>query len=190
MSILDFSKTLMYNFHYNYMYIKEKYGDRAKLLFTDTDSLCYEIETEDVYGDFYADKDKFDNPDYLTDHPYHFTRNKKVIGKIKDETAGVPIVEFIGLRSKMYSYILDNGKNGKTAKGIKKAVIKKDVRHHDYKSVLLEAKQMSHKMKSILSVNHKLGSYEINKTSLSCDDDKHYLLADSISSYAYGYYQV
>ena len=73
----------------------------------------------------------------------------------------VPIVEFIGLRSKMYSYILDNGKNDKTAKRIKKAVIKNDVQDHDYKSVLLEAKQMSHQMKSIRSGNHELGYHAI-----------------------------
>ena len=66
----------------------------------------------------------------------------------------------------MYSYILDNRKNGKTATEIKKAVITKDVQHHDYKSVLLEAKQMSHRMKCIRSANQELGSYEINKTSL------------------------
>ena len=189
MCILDLSKTLMYDFHYNY--IEKKYSEKARLLFTDTDSLCYEIEAEDIYKDFYADKDKFDNSDYPASHPYNFNNNNnKVTGKVKDETAGVPIVEFIGLRSKMHSYILDNEKNGKIAKGIKKAVIKKDVQHHDYKSVLLAAKQMSHKMKSIRSVNHELGSYEINKISLSCYDDKRYLLADGISSYAYGHYQI
>ena len=118
MCILDLSKTLMYDFHYKY--IKKNYGDKAKLLFTDTDSLTYEIEAEDVYQKFWNDKDKFDNSDYPESSPYFDKTNKKVIGKFKDEAAGVPICEFIGMRSKMYSYIKDNQKGGKTAKGIKK----------------------------------------------------------------------
>ena len=118
MCILDLSKTLMYDFHYNY--IKNKYGDKAKLLFTDTDSLTYQIEAEDVYQDFWNDKDKFDNSDYPESSPYYYNANKKVIGKFKDEAAGMPIREFIGLRSKMYSYVKDNRKEERTAKGIKK----------------------------------------------------------------------
>ena len=116
MCILDLSKTLMYDFHYNY--IKKKYGDKARLLFTDTDSLTYEIEAEDVYKDFWNDKDKFDNSDYPESSPYFDKTNKKVIGKFKDEAAGVPICEFVGLRSKMYSYIKNNQTGGKTAKAI------------------------------------------------------------------------
>ena len=85
MCILDLSKTLMYDFHHNY--IKNKYGDRAKLLFTDMDSLPYEIETEDVYQDFWYDKDKFNNSDYPENSPYYDTSNKKVIGNFKDEAA-------------------------------------------------------------------------------------------------------
>ena len=121
MCILDLSKTLMYDFHYNY--IKKKYGDKAKLLFTDTDSLTYEIEAEDAYQDFFNDKDKFDNSDYPASSPYFDKTNKKVIGKFKDEAAGVPIREFIGLRSKMYSYMKDDQKEARTAKGIKKIII-------------------------------------------------------------------
>ena len=96
MCILDLSKTLMYDFHYNYM--KTKYEDKAKLLFTDTDSLTYEIETEDAYRDFWNNKNKFDNSDYNESSPYYFNTNKKVIGKFKDEAAGIPIREFVGLR--------------------------------------------------------------------------------------------
>ena len=118
MCILDLSKTLMYDFHYNY--IKKKYGDKAKLLFTDTDSFTYEIEAEDVYQDFWNDKDKFDNSDYPESSPYFDKTNKKVIGKFKDEAAGVPICEFVGLRSKMNSYTKDNQKRRKNSQRYKK----------------------------------------------------------------------
>ena len=182
MCILDLSKTLMYDFHYNY--IKQKYSNKAKLLFTDTDSLTYEIETEDVYQEFWKDKNMFDNSDYEEKSPFFDKTNKKVIGKFKDEAAGVPIIEFIGLRSKMYSYQKDNDKQDRTAKGIKKNVIKKDLTHESYKQTLLENKQMYHKMKTIRSIKHKLGSYEINKVSLSCFDDKRYLTKDGIKSFA------
>ena len=188
MCILDLSKTLMYDFHYNY--IKKKYGDKARLLFTDTDSLTYEIEAEDVYKDFWNDKDIFDNSDYHESSPYFDKTNKKVIGKFKDEAAGIPICEFVGLRSIMYSYMKDDQKGGKTAKGIKKSVIKNDIKHENYKQTLFNEEQMYHKMKTIRSQKHQLGSYEINKVSLSCFDDKRYILENGIKSYAYGHYLI
>ena len=86
----------MYDFHYNY--IKNKYGNKAKLLFTDTDSLTYEIKTNDVYQDFFNNKNKFDNSDYPENSKFYDKTNKNVIGKFKDETAGLVIKEFIGLR--------------------------------------------------------------------------------------------
>ena len=188
MCILDLSKTLMYDFHYNY--IKQKYGSKAKLLFTDTDSLTYEIETSDAYQDFWNDKDKFDNSDYPEDSQYFDKTNKKVIGKFKDEAAGIPITEFVGLRSKMYSYMKDNDKGGKTAKGIKKNIIKKNITHENYKNVLFNNEQMHHTMKTIRSNLHQLGSYELNKVSLSCFDDKRYIKEDGINSYAYGHHAI
>ena len=188
MCILDLSKTLMYDFHYNY--IKHKYGNKAKLLFTDTDSLTYEIETNDAYKDFFKDKSKFDNSDYPENSPYFNKINKKVIGKFKDEAAGVAVVEFVGLRSKMYSYMKDNDKCGKTAKGIKKNIITKNIKHEDYKEVLFNNKQMHHTMKTIRSNNHQLGSFELNKMSLSCFDDKRFIHQNGITSYAYGHYKI
>ena len=185
MCILDLSKTLMYDFHYNY--IKDRYKNKAKLLFTDTDSLTYEIESDDIYQDFCNDKDRFDNSDYPQNSPFYDKTNKKVIGKFKDEAAGVPITEFVGLRSKMYSYIKENNKGGKTAKGIKKNVIKDYITHQNYVETLENNDQIYHKMKTIRSDNHKLGSYEINKVSLSCFDDKRYIHDDGKTSYAYGH---
>ena len=101
MSILDISKTLMYDFHYGY--IKPKYGDKAKLLFTDTDSLMYEIETEDFYKDISPDvKTMFDTSNYPKEHPSGIETgvNKKVIGLMKDEVGGKIITKFVGVRAK------------------------------------------------------------------------------------------
>ena len=89
MCILDLSKTLMYDFHYNY--VKEKYGDRAKLLFTDTDSLAYEIKTEDVYKDFWNDKDMFDNSDYPENSLYHCNANKRSSENSKMKLVASPL---------------------------------------------------------------------------------------------------
>ena len=129
MCILDLSKTLMYDYPYNY--IRQKYLNKAKLLFTDTVSLTYEIEAEDVYRDFWNNKDRLDIGDYAADSKYFYKTNKKVIGKFKDEAIDIPITEFVGLRSKMYSYTKDNSKSDRTAKGTKKCVIKKDLKHED-----------------------------------------------------------
>ena len=192
MCILDLSKVLMYDFHYNF--IKEKYGDRAKLLFTDTDSLCYHILTDDVYEDLYNHKDMFDNSDYSKSSKFYFDENKKVIGKMKDEAAGNHITSFVGLKSKMYSYLVElpDGeiKNNKTCKGISKNVTKRDLEHEDYLSTLLNSKIEKHKIKTIRSDHHVVSSYEINKKSLSCYDDKRYILDDGITSYAYGHKKI
>ena len=189
MCIRDLSKMLMHDLHH-YNYIKKKYNNRARLLFTDTDSLTYEIEAEDVYKDFLNEKDMFDNSDYPEDSPYHCNVIKKIIGKFKDEACGILITEFIGLKSKMYSNGKDNEKGGRTAKGIKKNVIKNNIKHEDYKNTLINNEQMHHKMKTIRSQRHQLGSYEINKVSLSCFDDKRYIHDNGTSSYAYGHYKI
>ena len=90
----------------------------------------------------------------------------------------------------MYSYLKDTDECGKTAKGIKKNVIKKGIKHENYKCVLLNSKQVHYKMKTIRRQRHQLGSYEITKISLSCFDDKRYLDDDGIGSYAYGHYEI
>ena len=189
MCILDLSKVLMYDFHYNF--IKAKYGDRARLLFTDTDSLCYIIQTDDVYEDLCNHKDMFDNSDYKKSSKFYFDENKKVIGIFKDEAAGNPITSFIGHKSKMYSYTVElpKDRNVKKAKGIKKNIIERDLDHKDYLSVLQNKTIIKHKIKTIRSDHHVVYSYEINKISLSCFDDKRYILDDGITSYAYGNYK-
>ena len=108
----------MYDFYYNQL--KVGYGERCQLLYTDTDSLLIEIQTEAVYEDMAKHPDLYDTSDFPKDHPLHSTANKKVLGKMKDECAGRPIAEYVGLRPKMYSIMeASGGGNIKKAKGEK-----------------------------------------------------------------------
>ena len=103
----------MFDFLYNY--IRKKYDNKAQLLFTDTDSLMYHIQTDDVYHDIKKDiKKKFDTSEYLENHPSGIKTgvNKKVIGKFKDEAAGRQITHFIGLRPKLYTFKVEEKKEG------------------------------------------------------------------------------
>ena len=125
MSILDLSKSLMYDFHYNYF--KTKYGDKAKLFFTDADCLAYEIRTKDFYKDINPDIEKhFATSDYPTNHSSGIKTgvNSKVLGMLKDEAGGKQIVEFIGLRAKLYSYKIRDGSEDKKCKGCQRMLQK------------------------------------------------------------------
>ena len=191
MSILDLSKTVMFDFHYRY--IKPKYGNKAKLLFTDTDSFLYEIQTEDFYKDISGDvRDRFDTSDYPEGHPSGIPTgiNKKVLGMFKDEAAGKVIKEFVGLRAKLYSYKMDEGKENKKCKGIKKAVVEKSIRHEDYKTCLETRKEQLRRQNIIRSYEHTLYTEEVNKIALSATDDKRYLLNDSFDTLAWGHYKI
>ena len=188
MSILDLSKTLMYDFHYNY--VIAKYGNRAKLLFTDTDSFLYEIQTEDFYKDISGDvKDRFDTSEYPEGHPSRIPTgiNKKVLGMFKDEAKGDNIKEFVGLRAKLYSFKMEEGKENKKCKGIKKAVVEKSIRHEDYKTCLTTGKEQLRRQNIIRSYEHVLYTEEVNKIALSAADDKRYLLKDSFDTLAWGH---
>ena len=130
-AILDLSKTLMYDFHYRY--VKPKYGDRARLLFTDTYSLCYRIQTKDFYEHIADDVPRwFDTSNYPKGHPIGGANNK-VLGMRKDEAGGKSISEFVGLRSKLYAYKMDDGEADKKCKGVKKAVVKNSMTFENYK---------------------------------------------------------
>ena len=191
MSILDLSKIIMFDFHYKY--IKPKYGKQAKLLFTDTDSFLYEIQTEDFYKDISGDvKDRFDTSDYPENHPSGIPTgiNKKVLGMFKDEAAGKVIKEFVGLRAKLYSYKMDEGKENKRCKGIKKAVVEKSIRHEDYKTCLQTGKEQLRRQNIIRSYEHVLYTEEVNKIALSAADDKRYLLKDSFDTLAWGHHKI
>ena len=94
----------MYDWYYNKL--KKKYGENCTLLYTDTDSLLVDIKTKDVYKDMSETKDEYDFSDYPTDHPLYDEKHKKVIGKLKDECAGAPIEEYIGLRKGQSATVL------------------------------------------------------------------------------------
>ena len=188
---LDLSKSLMYDFHYKY--IKPMYKNKAKLLFTDTDSLMYEIETEDFYKDISGDvKDRFDTSDYPDRHPSGIPtgENKKVLGMFKDETAGKIIKEFVGLRAKMYSYKMYEGEESKRCKGIKKQVVEKSITHEDYKTCLETGKEQLRKMNIIRSYEHEIYTEEVNKVALSAEDDERYITEDGKHTLAWGHYKI
>ena len=134
-NIVDLSKLLMYEFYY--IYIKSKFD--VDLLFTDTDNLVYEIETEDVYKDFYEDKNFFEFSDYPLNSKFFDPTNKNVIDKMKDEFKGSIISEFGGLKSKMYSLIAADAEEVKKAKGVNKIVVKK-VTYEKFADVLFSKK--------------------------------------------------
>ena len=108
MSIPNLSKHLMYDFYNNHL--KAQYGDRVQLLYSDTDSLLLKIQAEDVHIDMAAHAEFCDTSDYPKDHPLHSVKNKKVLGKMKEECAGHSVAEYVGLLSKMYSIFEVNGK--------------------------------------------------------------------------------
>ena len=132
-AILDLSKTIMYEFHYDYM--KRKYDEKSlKLLYMDTDSLVYDIKTEDFYKDIAKDVEtRFDTSGYEPNRPLPIGKNKKVIGLMKDELGGKIMKEVIDLRPKMYSYKIGEKDEPKKCKGIKKCVVKKTISFEDYK---------------------------------------------------------
>ena len=170
-------KVLMFKFHYEYML--PKYGvDNARLLFPDRDSLMYHINTADVYADMKMYLDKFDTSDYPPEHSLHSNTNKKVIGKFKDETAREPLNQFVGLRAKMYSFVMDDGKEKKTAKGVKKSVKEREIKHRDFKDCLFNKQ---HSMMGFRSDCHAIFTEKLMKPTLSPYDNKGFILEDGNS---------
>ena len=184
-AILDLSKTLMFDFHYNY--IKPKYGSKAELLFTDTDSLMYHIQTNDFYKDITPDvEDKFDTSAYPPNHPSGIPVgiNQKVIGMFKDEAAGSSITHFVGLRPKLYDYKTEGKDEVTKCKGIKKSVVKNTLKFDNYKQCLFSGEKEMRTMRTFQSENHDIYSKEVNKIALSCDDNKRIVLEDKIHTLA------
>ena len=204
-TILDISKLIVYKWHYGYILNKFKpatlselgTGDNAqnagtvRLFFSDTDLLCYQIFCEDLYDEIRKDMDKyFDRSDYPKDHKCYSDRNKKKLGYFKDETCGVPIVKFVGLRSKMYSILLADDSVKNTAKRIQQHFSKTKLKHELYKLCLEEELRTFAEYNSIRSFKHDVYTIHENKVALSSFDDKRYLLKDSHNTLAYGHYKI
>ena len=195
LSILEISKTLMYEFWYDYM--KPEYNSNVKLCYIDTDSFIMNIKTSDFYKDIASDvENRFDTSNYeantsetsaLARRPLPTGKNKKIIGLMKDELGGKKITEFVTLRPKTYSFLTDDGKEDKKAKGTKKCVIKKMIKFNDYKKCLLNDEVMLKPQQRFISNKHDVYSENINKIALSNNDDKRIVLSNKITSYPYGY---
>jgi hypothetical protein len=191
-AILDISKAMMYNFWYGY--IKPRYGDKACLLYTDTDSLIMWIETEDIY------KDRAERPD-IFDLNYSGD-----LFLMKDETKGNPIGESACLKPKMYS-VLPAGHDPKTpddpdsedpkkkhgiqkAKGVKKCVVKRELRHDKFLECLRNKKLTRHDMYGLRSYDHQIYLERVNKIGLNPYDNKRWILLDGIRTLPYGHWRI
>ena len=179
-SILELSKMIVYDWHYNYFVKKSD----CRLLFTGTDSLVYEIKgVDNVYE--HLDKKLFDFSRYDKKSKYYDCSNKKVIGKMKDEMGGKIIAGCVGLRSKMYSIVTVDDEELVRAKGVNRELM-----HKEFVDVLFGKKVVRHCMKRILAKGNRIVTYDVCKISLSCFDDKRYVLKDGVSSLAYGHVEI
>ena len=180
LSILEISKLLMYEFRYDYM--KPKYGDNVKLCYMDTDSFIMNIKTEDFYKDIANDVEKrFDTSNCECNRPLPTGKNKKVSGLMKDELGGKIITEFVTLRPKTYSYLTDDSKEDKKAKGTKKCMIKRMIKFNDYKNCLLNGEVILKSQQRFESKEHDVYTENINKIALGSNDDKRLIASDKIT---------
>ena len=185
--ILDLSKIVMYEFHYDYMV--PKYGlEKLKLCYMDTDSLVYDIKTEDFYEDI-ADNvpARFDTSVYCPNRPLPVGLNKKVRGLMKDELGGKIMTEFMALTPKLYSYKVPDGSEDKKCKGIKKCIVKKTLTFEDYKACLFSDSTEYRSQLMFRSSKHEVHSIKVNKVALNRDDDKRISKRDGISMFARGH---
>ena len=186
-AILDLSKIIMYEFHYDYMI--PKYGKKLNLCYMDTDSLIYNIETKDFYKDIAEDVPaRFDTSGYLPNRPLPIGLNKKVIGLMKDELGGEIIKEFVTLRPKMYSYRTSE-KESKKCKGIKKCVVRKTITFKDCKNCLFSGETSYRSQLMFRFSLHKIQALEVNKIALNKGDDKR-ITIDGKSSLARGHFRL
>lgn len=189
--ILELAKFYMYQFHYEVM--KPHFGERIKLLYTDTDSLLYEVFTDDIFSDYLdLPENTFDFSNFPKSHSLFNDSNKRVPGCFKDETKGRIIKSFVGLKSKMYAILMDDTSlpEIKVAKGVKKAVINKDLTFDQYQNCLVSNKVQENEYVNLRSVKHSVFTSCQSKISLSSFDDKRWILEDGIHSLPYGHYKI
>ena len=199
MSVLDISKSVMANFHYDTMKRMFPHPGTLSLLYTDTDSLIYEIITgnRDLYDILSQNKDFFDFSDYPTTHPCHDIRNKKVLGKFKVEANGRIISEFVALLPKLYCYkfhssgIINEKLVEKKAKGVKRNIVSTELHLQPYLSILYEEKSSHHVQQfSIQSKHHQISTFCQKKTALTGSDDKRYILPDCVHTLPWGHHSI
>lgn len=188
-NILDDSKVLMTDFHYNFMLNKIERQD-IDLLFTDTDSLCYHIRNHDIFKIIKENKEHFDLSNYPKDHELYDGINNKVIGKFKNESVK-QITEFVGLRAKLYSFITegDDDKHNK-CKGVKRSVVENELDINHYKHTLNTREPKKISQNGIRSYNHEIFSETQIKTALSACDDKVFICSDNINTYSFGHHRI
>ena len=196
-AILDLSKMVMYEFHYDYML--PKYGEKVKLCYMDTDSFVYRIETFDFYKDVAGDvKERFDTSKYpevkegdRDYRPLTVGLNMMKIGMMKDELCGKIMIEFIALRAKLYAYKMLDEKNPeeKKCKGVKKCVVEKALSFDDYKRCLEDGKNIYREQILFQNKKHNVYTSAINKIALNRDDDKRIIQPDLITTKARGHYK-
>jgi len=164
------------------------------LLYTDTDSYIYEMETDDFYSDIVGDVETlFDTSEFDVSHPSGIQTgvNKKVICMMKDEAGGKIIQECVCLGAKQHSYITyEDSSEHKRCKGVKKNVVENTITHDDNKNCALYHKEQMRKMNLIRSHLHDVYSEEVNKVALSPKDDKRVIMEDEIHTLAYGHYRL
>jgi len=188
-TVLEISKHYMYSLHYKLF--KDYYQDKINLIYTDTDSLIYEIKTDKYNEDlanYFAPIMDFSNFD--KNHPLFSEKNKKLIGYLKSEYGEKIMNEFVGLKSKLYSILYDEKSNKKTAKGLQKTILNKYINHEQYRNVILSNKLFSSSMNRIQSKEHHLQTIELTKLIFQPFDDKRYILEDGINTIPFGHYSI
>ncbi|XP_026830706.1 uncharacterized protein LOC113563378 [Ooceraea biroi] len=189
MCILDISKVCLYEFHHEYML--PLYHDKCKIMYTDTDSLIYHIECEDVYEQMKRDIARFDTSDYASDNIYSIPlMNKKVPGLMKDENNGAIMTEFVGLRANMYALKVDSKKDTKQAKGVKSNVVARTITFDDYMQCLREKIEMTRDQSRITSQLHNVYTVRETKIALNPYDDKRYVIPDTTDTLPWGHFQI